>query len=180
VRDQIADNVNTPALTYLKHQQCERVLERPGYPDGFYFDVADQLAGLPRGWFHCADSWLEIPKEACYWAGCGGKYVWVGPEGMESLSKFLLIMQKIARIDLASIYYPKPHTRTIVQNFLYEDPLNSPNSYWATATIYVDAQGHLTNAANTSAIPMKGRIDNIGTNSDLKSVINASAKSPSP
>jgi hypothetical protein len=98
---------------------------------------------------------------------------------MEGLSEFLLILQKIARADFASAYYPKTRTRTIQQNFAFtERP--SGDIYWATATIYLDENGFLTSAANTPAIPVKARVDNVGTNADLRSVINASAKSATP
>jgi hypothetical protein len=50
---------------------------------------------------HLADcSRRDVPKNACYWAHCGKAYVWVCPEGMERFSHFVLVCQKIARIDV--------------------------------------------------------------------------------
>ena len=88
----------------------------PEKPD-FYFDVEDRLCALPPGWVHCVDHRLDIPHNACYWAGCGGKYVWVGPEGMAALSEFVLILQQIARADLGSALAPQPLIRTVETTF---------------------------------------------------------------
>jgi hypothetical protein len=51
---------------------------------------------VPRNWYHVGAK-RDVPKEACY-VGCyAGVYVWVTPEGLESLSRFTLTV-----LDLAS------------------------------------------------------------------------------
>ena len=147
---------------------------KPGDEPGSYFDVADRLAGLPRGWLHVEERRCDVPRGACYWAGCGDKYVWVGEGGMAGLSEFLLILQQIARADYDSTYFPKTQTRTVQKDFVFSE---LGKNYVATATLYLDENGRVTPSAGLPAIPVKSRIDNVGTNADLKSVINASAKS---
>ncbi len=156
-----------------------RQLTPGGWPDesGYYFNVADQLAKLPPGWLHCESRWRDVPRNACYRAACGDKFVWVGPEGMEAFSNFVLIMQKIARTNLSSAYFPQTRTRKIQKNFTF---VEGGKTYYANATVYLDEKGILTTGENTSAIPVKQRIDNVGQNSDLKSIINAAAKSSTP
>jgi hypothetical protein len=147
--------------------------DRPGY----YFGVMDKLASLPRDWLHLANRHGDVPKRACYSAGCGDKYVWVGPDGMEGLSDFLLIMQGLARVDFGSLYYPRPYTRMIAYDTI--PPATAPQSVpRLTVTAYVDADGQLTPNDGVPAIPPKTRLDNVGKYSDLISIINASAKSP--
>jgi hypothetical protein len=153
-----------------------RLKEYP-FESGYYFDVADQLAGLPPGWLHCENRQRDVPRDACFWAGCHGKFVWVGPEGMASLSQFVLILQKIARVDFSSAYYPRTRTRKVKQNFQF---VEGGKTYFASATFYLDENGLLTSGDGVPAIPMKTRIDNVGLNSDLRSVINAAAKSSTP
>jgi hypothetical protein len=144
--------------------------------NGYYFDVIDRLAELPQGWLHREQRRCDIPRDACYSAGSGDTFVWVGPEGMAALSEFVLILQKIARVQLPTAYYPRTQTRMIQKNFGFHE---GADDFIAAVTFYLDEKGILTTAANTPAIPVKKRIDNVGTNSDLKSVINASAKSAS-
>jgi hypothetical protein len=151
------------------------VLERLGSENGYYFNVADRLRGLPTGWFHFANRRLQVPKGASCWPCGGGKFIWVGPEEMSALSQFTLIIQEIARVDLDSVYHPKTRTRMIKKDFEYTE---LGRSRIGRATIYLDENGVLTSAADTAAIPRKMRTDNVGSNSDLKSIINASAKSP--
>ena len=98
------------------------------------------------------DHRLDVPRNACYWAGCGGKYVWVGPEGMAALSEFVLILQQIARADLGSALAPQPLTRTVETTFAI-----AGEKVKAKATLYLDENGWLTPGANQSAIPSKGR-----------------------
>jgi len=155
----------------------ERVQTRWGDDEGYYFGVADRMAELPPDWIHCADRRSDIPKDACYWAGCGGKFVWVGQDGMAGLSQFLLILQQIARADFGSTHFPRTQTRTIQKDFLFKE---LGKNYVATATIYLDENGLLTPGLNQPPIPSKTRVDNVGKNADLRSVINASAKSSSP
>jgi len=138
----------------------------------YYFAVDTILANLPDCWLNFADRWTDIPRRACYWAGCRGKYVWVGPEGMGGLSEFVLALQKIARADLSTVVQPKPLTRTIK----VADIVGHPGIQ--SITVYVDRNGHLTPGNGLPSLPRKARFDNVGNTSDLKSVINASAKAP--
>jgi hypothetical protein len=149
----------------------------PSSPDGYYFDVATSLDRIGSGWVHMGYRAREVPKDAAYRTCCGKKYLWVCAEDMGKLSDFLLVLQKIARADFGSVYYPKPQTRTIQKNF---DFSLGVNNYHANATIYVDQNGFLTSGAGQPSVPRKVRTDNVGVNADLRSVINASAKSPSP
>ena len=136
--------------------------------------MVDRLNRLPRNWIHRADHRIDIPHHASYWAGCNGKYVWIGPEEIPYLSELSLALQKIARADLEASYFPKAHTRQIEQVFKIPD---KPNSV-AKATFFIDDNGFLTPGDGIAALPRKKRVDNVGTNSDLRSVINASVKSP--
>jgi len=163
-----------------------------GSPAGYYFGVADKLSELPSDWLHFANCWSAVPRRACYWAGCDGKYVWVGPEGMEGLSQFTLIIQAIARIDFSTLFYPMAQTRTIIRHIPIDsqrrtvasfDPFAGTRSATSnppqlSVTVYVDQDGLLTPGANLPAIPPKVRYDNVGQYSQLTSVINASSKSP--
>jgi hypothetical protein len=167
-------------LNYLKSGAGARALppaERVGDKDallpGYYFDVVDRLNRLPRGWVHRADHRIDIPHHASYWAGCNGKYVWVGPEEIPYLSELSLVLQKIARADLEASYFPKAHTRQIDHVFT----IPGTNSV-AKATFFIDDYGFLTAGDGIAALPRKKREDNVGNNSELRSVINASVKSP--
>jgi hypothetical protein len=147
-----------PDARLLKRYNAPGYIVKPTYtaahewevqkPD-FYFDVEDRLCALPRGWLHCVDHRLDIPHDACHWAGCDGKYVWVGPEGMEAFSEFVLILQQIARADLGSALAPQPLIRTVDTRFCIP---GEPNVQ-AKATLYLDANGWLTPGANQPAIP---------------------------
>jgi hypothetical protein len=147
----------------------------PGNPCGYYFDVIHRLQAMPREWLHHADRRLDVPHDACYWAECGGSYVWVGPEEMGFLSELVLTLQHIARANLEMAYFPQTHTRKIEKVF---DFPNAGGPYSAKATFFVDEQDVLTSAEDTPPLPRKKRFDNVGKWSDLHSVINASAKSP--
>jgi hypothetical protein len=93
---------------------------------------------------------------------------------MAAFSEFVLILQQIARADLGSAYFPRPVTRTIVTTFFQ----GGTPRIEAKATLYVDAAGRLTPGQDKPAIPPKGRRDNVGQSAELRSIINASAKSP--
>jgi hypothetical protein len=142
---------------------------QPGDPPNYYFDVADKLAGLPSDWLHvgkCGD----VPRNACYQANCHGTYVWVTPDGMEGLSQFTLILQGLARVALESVYFPQPATRTLK---LSSTELKPGDPKVKTVTVYVDAQGLLTPGAGMPAVQRKVRVDNVGKNAELRSIINA-------
>jgi hypothetical protein len=175
---EVEANVLAAVTTVLQHpvpSDFAPVMTDPGTGEGNFFDVIDDLAALPPGWLHRETRWKDVPWNACYSAGSGDTFVWVGPEGMEGLSKFLLILQKIARTDFGSAYYPKTLTRKVEKDFAFKE---QGKNYVATATFYLDEQGLLTSGQNAPALPRKVRVDNVGTASELKSVISATAKSP--
>jgi hypothetical protein len=172
---QLLKSYQPPKFTEKPAPDCFRYMEiLPGCDKGYYFGVADRLACLPQGWLHQVDRRIDVPHDACYWAGCGGKFVWVGEEGMAALSEFVLILQQIARADFGTAYFPPPVTRTIQIPF----GIAALGGATATATLYVDEQGWLTPGANMAAVPIKARRDNVGLSAELRSVINASAKGP--
>jgi hypothetical protein len=162
---------------FLGKWHSELVLRKENFPDGNYFEVEEELLALGSGWLHQESCWKDVPWDACYKAGCGDKFVWVGDDGMASLSQFLLILQRIARMDFGTTFYPKPVTRTVQKNF---DFTMFGQNYHALATFNLDQDGFLTPGAGQPAVPFKVRTDNVGANADLKSVINAAAKSSSP
>jgi hypothetical protein len=45
----------------------------------------------------------------------GKAYVWVCPEGMECFSRFVLVCQKIARIDINTVWKPQITTKTVME-----------------------------------------------------------------
>jgi hypothetical protein len=149
----------------------------PGSGSGFYFNVAKRLDYIQQQppWLHHSDRYIDIPHRACYWAHCGGHYVWVEPEGMECLSQFLLVLQSIARCNIASAHFPRAQTRQIQKDFEFRE---RGKNYIATATINVDELGRLVPVANAPVVPIKTRIDNVGKYSDLQSIINVTSKSP--
>jgi hypothetical protein len=183
-----SENAGPDVMLLKTFQQPNYTTGTPGDPRGYYFGVDDKLANLPPHWLHCANRRFDVPRCACYWAGCRGKYVWVDSDGMEGLSQFLLVLQAIARVDLATTFYPPSWTRTVAWS-LYIDPRNpnvppppsTPISALqkATVTLYFDQDGRVTPGDGQPAIPPKIRVDNLGQNSDLKAVINATAKSSS-
>ncbi len=144
------------------------------FPPGFYFDVIKRLEGVPNDWLHFADHRVDVPHNACYWAGCGGKFVWVGPEDMGHFSNFVLVFQQIARADLAAAHSPTQTTK-IEKTF---DFPNEGDPVSGRVTFFVDEKACLTSGEDAPAIPKRIRFDNVGQDSDVKSVINASAKSP--
>ena len=85
-------------------------------PPGHYFDVLDDLKDIEAhhpGWL-CHGCMSEVPLRACYKAHCRGHWVWVMPDGMEGLSKFTLIMTKLARVPTDAYYFPQAQDRKSV------------------------------------------------------------------
>jgi hypothetical protein len=146
----------------------------PDLPPGDYFGVADELKMI------CDLPWLgkgcrrrDVPKNACYWAHCGKAYVWVCPEGMECFSRFVLVCQKIARVDINTVWKPQITTKTVKWGAA---DVNNPRIQ--TVTAYVDDDGHLALGPNLPALPNKQRIDNTGQNAELKATINSAILVP--
>jgi hypothetical protein len=145
-----------------------------GLPAGNYFGVEPELRDISQGipWLGKGCS-HDVPKNACYCAHCGSAFVWVCPEGMDGFSRFVLVCQKIARFDTSTLWQPRPGTKTVKWG---GQDLNNPRIQMVTA--YVDEYGDLALGANTPALPPKTRVDNVGSQSDLKAVINAVTKGP--
>jgi hypothetical protein len=155
---------------------------QPTLCPGYYFGVAEQLATLVASdpcWLHCSDHRWDVPRCACYSAGCHGRYVWVEPSGMQGLSQFTLILQQIARFDLSR--GPQPYTRTRQVTVTNVPVCRKADRSQITAksiTFYVDQNGSPVAAANYPFLPQKNRYDNTGQNAEIKSVVSAAAKSP--
>jgi hypothetical protein len=167
--------------------------EKPALP-GYYFDVADKLRALPAGWIQ-RGLFYEVPKCASYQAHCGELYVWVMPSDMEYLSRFVLILQGIARVTDDSVYYPKVNTSKVVLDLMQFDKhdttlqnawnanpsLKSTDGqgfYTSKVTLDIDEDGWVTPGQGVPSLPRKTRYDNVGTTSDLKSSIIAAIKGP--
>jgi hypothetical protein len=58
-------------------------------------EVVDDLRTVPTGWFGVGTK-HDVPKNACYVAKDGHKYVWVMPVHRAELSKFVLIVMDLA------------------------------------------------------------------------------------
>jgi hypothetical protein len=67
-----------------------------------HFQVYDALARMPGGWLHYGDC-HDPSQKVLYRGRCGGVKVSVGPDGMQGLSAFTLIIQDIATVDLHSL-----------------------------------------------------------------------------
>jgi len=149
-----------------------------GEDSGFYFDVMDRLNLIPPDWLHVGRR-QEVPHDACYHAHCHDTYVWVTPDGIDGLTKFALVVQAIARVQIDTVYFPQPviNTVKVVKQWTPESEVKPGNrTITSTATLYVDQEGWLVPNATTAAIPLKVRNDNIGTNAGLRSLISTSSK----
>lgn len=166
-----------------KYQPPDPATGKAGDPPGYYFDVADQLARLPAGWLHMGSP-KDVPRHLCYKAQCHGTSVWVTADGLDGLTTFTLILQDLARVDFGSVYFPLPVTRKLDISLTRLPPLPPSPQFprakvtEATVTVYVDENGFLTPGPNLPAIPLKVRFDSIAPDANLRSVINASSKSP--
>jgi hypothetical protein len=67
---------------------------------GPHFGVAWRLAKLSPGWLHVGRL-RDIPLGARYKDHCGDTWVWVMPDGTESLAEFTLVLQDIATLNVA-------------------------------------------------------------------------------
>jgi hypothetical protein len=56
---------------------------------------------VPLGWFQVGCQ-SEVPKCACYVSQCGGKYVWVTPDGLDGLTRLTFTILDIAAIAPSS------------------------------------------------------------------------------
>jgi hypothetical protein len=135
---------------------------------GFYFNVADQLLGLRTGWVQTGCK-KNVPACAAYKAACNGTYVWVAPDGVQDLTTFALVMQEIARVQVASTVFPPAITQKL-------QVVSQDNGITRTITAYVDGNGFLVSADGARAIQMPVRRDNVSSDAILRAQI-ANAKS---
>jgi hypothetical protein len=59
--------------------------------------IQRDLARIGPGWFHVGQK-RDVPKGACYVGRCGDRYVWVEPDGVESLTEFTLTVLKLSSL----------------------------------------------------------------------------------
>jgi hypothetical protein len=137
---------------------------------GRHFAVQDRLARLRPGWLQ-RGTILEVPRQVAYKAHYRGTWVWVMCDDLESLSNIALVFQDIARVNSNSTTLfpaaPQPAPLTFkTSNWLSPD--RQPFSVYATVS--VDLSKNVT-----SDIPYYPvRIDTVGTDPTLRSIISAS------
>jgi hypothetical protein len=140
-------------------------------PPGHYFDFEKDLKKLPCDWLG-RGCLAQVPVHAAHVAHYHDRWVWVMPEGMEGLSAFSLIMSNIARLKTDEMYFPKAETRTV--SFVDATPRNNPKMK-VTVTAYADREGRLVAGEGKTAEPVKLRLENITSDTALRSTINAAA-----
>ncbi len=59
--------------------------------------IKRDLARVEPGWFHVGQK-RDVPKSACYVGKSGDRYVWVEPDGLESLTEFTLTVLKLSSL----------------------------------------------------------------------------------
>jgi hypothetical protein len=91
----------------------EDVFPPPGVPfvSKPHFDVVHRLNRIMPGWVHIGCR-RDVDACACYKSHCGDTYVWVNPDGLESLSTFTLVVLDLAT-TLEPTIYPKAPTATV-------------------------------------------------------------------
>jgi hypothetical protein len=149
--------------------------EQAPYP-GRHFGVADRMAQLPQGWLHVGRI-CDVPPMARYKAHSCDTWVWVMPDGMKALADLNLVIQDIARVDINSmtIQFVRPTPSDFVFPTIgpAKTPCNGPpydsKKPWAVAEVSVSPCGNLM-----PDIPYyRWRIENVGSDANLRSQINA-------
>jgi hypothetical protein len=59
--------------------------------------IQRDLAKIRPGWCHVGGK-RDVPRDACFVARHGARYVWVGPEGREALTEFTLTVMKFTSL----------------------------------------------------------------------------------
>jgi hypothetical protein len=142
-----------------------------------HFGVINRLANLPDGWLRrgCKS---DVPPDACYRAHYGKTWVWVMPGATGYLAEFTLILQDIARIDsnsptlLAIQPNPSDFTFPTVSASIKPcptGPYSSTKLVGVIAEVSVDRCGNLV--SDKPYYPW--RLENVGSDSNLRSQINA-------
>jgi hypothetical protein len=142
---------------------------------GYYFNVSKELETIPRGWLHKGTK-KQVPKCARFTAHCCDTYVWVNEDGMDSLSRFTLAIQDIARKPTEMVYAPAPALMAIKNKKLFDDVCvtrncdGGPGAGIDQIQLPIDCYGHV--------IIQKIRGDAIQTtDSKLKSALSGVIKS---
>ena len=162
-------------------------------PPRCYFGVAQELANIDSycpNWLHCSDNCHKVPRCACYKACCHGKYVWVEPDGMPGLSRFALVIQKIARATYKSLLSPVAKTREFKLTCVTARKLPStsqlpsqtrkkccgPDEEFVDIDWFIDSANAPTPGDGLPALPLKLQFDNEGTGATIKSALSAITK----
>jgi hypothetical protein len=106
-------------------EQCVDLLNR------FYLGESDRIECLvPLGWYRTGRK-KDVPRDACYVGHYGDTYAWVGPDGVEGLTRFTMTV-----LDLAT---GKPHApmKTVVKTYKSDGSLD--NTQVTTTEIDQDA-----------------------------------------
>jgi hypothetical protein len=142
---------------------------------GRHFGVLDQMARLPSNWVQCG-RWADKPACVAYEAHSGDTWVWVLPEHREALSQLLLAVQSIARVNGNSLVLfaipttPSAFSFATVQKTL---PADEP-AFSVTATVAVNPGLKLVPDGHY----FPWRVDNIGSDSALRSQVSAAGLAP--
>jgi hypothetical protein len=136
---------------------------------GRHFNVQDRLARLRPGWLHRGPL-QEVPRHVAYKAHCRGTWVWVMPDDLDNLSNIALVFQDIARVNSNSPTLfpalPQPSWLTFATS-TWLSPQGQPFNVYAT--VNVDLAENVI--SDVPYFPV--RIDTVGVDSTLRSIINA-------
>jgi hypothetical protein len=141
---------------------------------GRHFNVQTRLEQMPLGWIHRGNL-EDVPLRAMYKAHYKTAWVWVMPEGMNGLTDFTLIMQDIARVQSNSptLFAVPPGTSFFA--FQTSDWISPAGKrFYVQAIVSVDINGNLI--SDLPYFPM--RTDDVGSESSLRSQINAAGITP--
>jgi hypothetical protein len=97
------------------------------------FQVTKTLQALPHGWL-CFGGRKDVPHHAIYSGHCKDVWVWVTPAGMEGLSRFTLVVQDIATVDVTSLTPEQPNLTLKIKR-LGKDGKDTSDSTTIEATI---------------------------------------------
>ncbi len=166
-RSELAKSVNRLITADEAVHYLAEILYQAGTPSldpyaGYYFDLIADLQKLPSCWLQ-RGRLSEVPRNAKYKARYQDHWVWVTDDGMTGLSGFTLITQKLARLTMASAYYPPATTRTI----------NYTDANGNIVAVAVDDQGRLLGGTGKYALPTKQRQGTAASDPGLRSQINA-------
>jgi hypothetical protein len=155
----------------------ERPQDAPRGPDR-HFGVKESLQNLEKeapGWLHWGPV-TNVPHCACYKAHCCHTWVWVMPDGMNGLSRFMLLVQNIARIQINSPTLFNPPLYYTPVTFLTAEGEPTRPGIRVTAQVVVDQSGRLQ--TDLPYLPI--RIETTGVDSAIRSAISAAGISSVP